>query len=181
MYAPPSAQRIREFRLRLHVSTFLMLSMAYDLWGVACMCLYFHNITAHAAEQFEHIDFKNQSCEAGEGAFAVENPILEAGCQRQEEVFDDMLLRLENEARVKKEHGIRVRTVDAVEGKIEERFRQHKWEEVSVLLDAESKALIKHLTELGYQGDSQGTDWQTCGTTISFNTCAAIKSYLGLE
>jgi hypothetical protein len=180
LYAPPSAQRVPQFRLHLHVATFLLLRLAHDLWRENCMCLYFHNITAHSGDLYELLDFKNQSCESGEGQFGVEKPHIQAGCQRQEEVLDDLLLRLHFSRIVKAEHSRRQRSVDPVEQKIEERFRQHQWHDLSISVDSQSRALIQDLRQLGYKGDNEGTDWQTNGKTICFRTCAAITSYLAV-
>jgi len=109
------------------------------------MCLYFHNITAHSGDLYELLDFKNQSCESGEGQFGVEKPHIQAGCQRQEEVLDDLLLRLHFSRIVKAEHSRRQRSVDPVEQKIEERFRQHQWHDLSISVDSQSRALIQDL------------------------------------
>jgi hypothetical protein len=150
MYAPPSAQLLSAFRLHLHVAIFKCLKLAQKLWGEQVMNLYLHTLATHVGNNYEKMDFRNLNCEQGEASFAVLKKMLLASARRKDIVLDDVIKRLDYQRRVQKEYGKKKRKQIA-EAQIEKEFRKHKWNDLNIEINDESKAFLNHLRSLNYQ------------------------------
>jgi len=174
LYALPSAQRLIQFRLHLHVATFKLLPLCKDLWGPVIMCLYLHNITAHAAEIYENMDFHNQSCEAGEGSFGPEKDPVQHGCRRQDEAIDDLLMRIHCTSEANADFSDRERD-QAIDRKMAEKFAKHEWQDLVIDENDLGLYFLQHLQTLGYE---EGAHWQKGNGKIRFNTVTEISQYI---
>jgi gamma-glutamyltranspeptidase len=174
MYAPPSAQLLSAFRLHLHVAIFKCLKLAQKLWGEQVMNLYLHTLATHVGNNYEKMDFRNLNCEQGEASFAVLKKMLLASARRKDIVLDDVIKRLDYQRRVQKEYGKKKRKQIA-EAQIEKEFRKHKWNDLNIEINDESKAFLNHLRSLNYQ---ENTHFKVDDKKIYFITKTHITSYI---
>lgn len=178
-YQPPSAQKNRQLRLRLHCNLFSQFLLAKNLYGDAIMDVYFHDMVFHWGKFFEEYAFSNVTTEQGENWLSSVKRILKTCClHEQKSALTEVLVRLHTEKIVNNQIG--AKQVQHNRSRVGKIFNiNHTWKEFSIskndINESDYNTFFRHLGSFNYSKD---VDWTETESSIVFNTLPGINQYL---